>query len=264
MVASEQWQMLRLLDVDKIMSKWEQAWWVWPDGVADPRITGGVEQAYVSWMSRDVSQAAEYVTSECFVESAHLGSLVRFRLGAHNLQVAVGRWAQKSRASGGRVCRWCVPGRSGEFDGDVSTCLGGVEDEKHVMMECPRYSHVRQHVDDVIGGCEGDVRSLMCHKQQASVAHFVHKVLKQHAEPIVLSEASEDELVTGSELDDESELVEVSSEELLPGALLEDDRHVDDDDAIYDVAAGVAHACSDASSDGLLLCTLLGEVDDEM
>jgi hypothetical protein len=138
-----------------------------------------------------------------------------------------------------------------------------VEDEKHVMMECPRYSHVRQRVDDVIGGCEGDMRSLMCLKQQASVAHFVHKVLKQHAEPIVLSEASEDELVTGSELDDESELVVVLSEELLPGALLDDDRHVEDD-AMYDVAAGVAHAGSDASSDGLLLCTLLGEVDDEM
>ena len=69
--------------------------------------------------------------------------------------------------------------------------------------------------------------------------------------------------MTGSELDDESELVEVSSGELLLGALRAADMYVDDG-AIYGMAAGAAHAGSDASSDGLLLSTLLEEVDDEM
>ena len=96
----------------------------------------------------------------------------------------------------------------------------------------------------------------------ASVAHFVHKVLKQHTEPIVYSEVSEseDQLGTGSELDDEPELVEVSSGELLLGALLAD---VDDDNSGNEHAS---EACdgSGASSDGLLLSTLLDEVDDEI
>ena len=87
--------------------------------------------------------------------------------------------------------------------------------------------------------------------------------MKQHTDPIVYNEVSEEEPVTGSELDDESELVEVLSGELLLGALPGDDIPVDIE-IVDDVAAGVVRHGSDISSDGLLLSTLLGEVDSDM
>lgn len=61
------------------------------------------------------------------------------------------------------------------------------------------------------------------------------------------NKVSEDELVTGSELDAESGLVEVLSGESLLGALLDSDMHGAADN-IDDVAACVACAGSDASS----------------
>src|SRR4029079_1626027 len=148
-----------------------------------PRVAEGVEQSYVSWMSADVSQAASYVSGNCFIQPGHLRRLVRFRVGAHKLQVVVGRWAKKSRQSGGRACRWCVP-HVGDIGENHSEVTGWVEDEKHVLLECPRYRNVRRRFPQLVTECQGDMQMLMCHKNQAGVAHFVHAVLKMHDEPI--------------------------------------------------------------------------------
>ena len=42
------------------------------------------------------------------IHTAHLASLLCFRLGAHDLGVAVGRWHGVSRAD--RMCNWCSLG----------------------------------------------------------------------------------------------------------------------------------------------------------
>ena len=72
--------------------------------------------------------------------------------------------------------------------------------------------------------------SLMCHENHAAVAHFVHAVMKSHAEPIqihiihikILCDESDDDTCDDSCLDDESELVEMSSGELLLRTLMPD------------------------------------------
>jgi len=57
-----------------------------------------------------------------------LSCLMRFRLGAHPLRVAAGRWEGLPR--GQRICERCVSGQ--------------VEDEFHLVFECSAYDDVRE------------------------------------------------------------------------------------------------------------------------
>lgn len=59
---------------------------------------------------------------------AHVCSLLRFRLNAHSLRVATGRWQHLPRPQ--RVCERCTSGL--------------VEDEFHMIFECPAYDCVRE------------------------------------------------------------------------------------------------------------------------
>ncbi len=95
---------------------------------------------------------AKFVSSACFVQPDHLRSLMQFRLGGHKLQVVTGRWANKSRVSGGRVCKWCVPWQVAVEDGHEGNLLvdGWVEDEKHVLLACPRCTCVRQRFANLL------------------------------------------------------------------------------------------------------------------
>ena len=245
-VSRREWNQLEPLDIEHIMEQWQQAWWVWPDTVGDPRVTGGVEQVYASWMSGDVSQAANYVVNDCFVQSGHLRNLVQFRVGAHKLQVVVGRWAKLSRQSGGRSCRWCAPSVGNAREGP-NLRNGWIEDEKHVLLECPRYCNIRRRFSQLLDECEGDMQKLMCHRNQAGVAHFVHAVMRVHAEPVTRDEESISDTPSVSGDDDESELIEVSSGELLSSG----DSCDDNESELVELSSGE-----------LLLSTLLAEVDD--
>ena len=65
------------------------------------------------------------------IPTTHLLSLLRFRLGAHCLAVATGRWTGLAR--GDRVCHWC----------------GNVDDEFHLVFECPAFGEVRRDFADL-------------------------------------------------------------------------------------------------------------------
>lgn len=60
--------------VDAVLRQLEKARCVWPEPTTDPRAVGGVEQPGVSWMSQDVTQAADTSAVLCaaraFAESA--------------------------------------------------------------------------------------------------------------------------------------------------------------------------------------------------
>ena len=71
------------------------------------------------------------------VPRLHLHSLLRFRLGAHCLGIATGRWHGLSRDA--RVCQWC----------------GNVDDEFHAVFECPALSEVRAKYVDLFVGFGG-------------------------------------------------------------------------------------------------------------
>jgi hypothetical protein len=72
--------------VQKVLDVWEDAWWSWPYADGDPRNVGGVLQAYRGWTFDDLCQADKHVRSQCLICPDHLQSLVKFRLGAHNLR----------------------------------------------------------------------------------------------------------------------------------------------------------------------------------
>ncbi len=61
------------------------------------------------------------------INAAHMASLLRFRLGAHDLPVAVGRFNRVPRSQ--RLCQLCS--------------AGVVGDEFHMVFECAYYSAVR-------------------------------------------------------------------------------------------------------------------------
>ena len=181
---------------------------------------------------------------------------MRFRLGAHNLQVVVGRWARSSRDSGGRACQWCTMRDS------LSHLQGWVEDEKHVLMECSRYIDIRQRFSGLLADCHGDMQQLMCHPNHPAVAHFVHAVLVRHAQAIVCSDRSSSGPTTEWE-DDLSELVEIlsaSSGEMLLSTLL-DEHEATPHTCGGDLALepGDTQGSDEVLSEDIVLSTLLHE-----
>jgi len=99
------------------------------------------------------------------------GSLELFlRLGAHWLSVVTGRWINGGNQRGQRYCKNC------------RACA--VEDEKHFLMECPAYHAIRDDFQELYfylllvrsikqelyDDCGGDMRKLMCHPKQHTVA----------------------------------------------------------------------------------------------
>ena len=70
-----------------------------------------------------------YVQTTRGIPFDQLKQLIRFRTGAHHLAIETGRWQKKARSL--RVCTKCTNG-----------C---VEDELHLLFECPAYSHLRRH-----------------------------------------------------------------------------------------------------------------------
>ena len=55
---------------------------------------------------------------------------MRLRTGAHHLRVETERWKKPRLPRSQRVCEKCTWG-------------GTVEDEFHLLFECPRYHHIR-------------------------------------------------------------------------------------------------------------------------
>ena len=115
----------------------------------------------------------------------HVYSLLRFRLGAHDLRVATGRWGQcpTARASrGARLCERCD--------------LGLVEDEFHVVFECPfyapvrerfailfsEYSHNWEHVAEHVRSDGLELKRFM-QQDVKKVAAFVHAFWKMRTNP---------------------------------------------------------------------------------
>jgi hypothetical protein len=205
-----------------------QAWLYqqWHDLPANPRTAGSesvVYSTYDRWfagtpfgeldMAQPQSWCPDYVHNTAGLNKMHLASLMRFRLGAHDLRVATGRW---ERADGRalprqqRLCTFCTADQ--------------VEDEFHMVFECDAYDSVREHfwyLFDEFGEWQSprdtvrpDGRCLAAFMQQrqSSVAAFVHYCFLARRDPelvhVMLTGADSTASVEESEL---SELIEVSS-----------------------------------------------------
>ena len=135
----------------------------------DPRVSDSsnvMSSTYMAWMNDRVSQPAPYIKHGRPIHPNHLLDLMRFRLGVHWLAVVTGRWSNPVDGTAGGVprpyrrCRKCSEG-----------CI---EDERHFLMECQSYSHIRAMFSDLYSECDDSMVKLMCHPKQYKVALLVH------------------------------------------------------------------------------------------
>lgn len=138
---------------------------------ATPRVPGSdkTEDGYPMGMPR-------YVCHTGGVPFEQVKSLMRLRTGAHHLAIETGRWQGLNRDE--RLC---------------TKCNGGVvEDELHVLFECPFYDDVRAKFSEPLFsqfGGPGGVASVMQHQwfrcaefmeqEPRFVARFVHECLQK-------------------------------------------------------------------------------------
>lgn len=157
-------------------------------------------------LSQPASGRASLVNDSAGLSMACLSSLLRFRLAAHDLCVCTGRWQNRSRQQ--RICDRCS--------------LQQVEDEFHMVFECPFYQDIRQYFSCLFsqfGGwrrCDllarpetGDMRTFM-RQPSHLIAAFVHKCwLRRCGQDVrVLSRSDDDH---GGSISDD--FVSVSSNE---------------------------------------------------
>ncbi len=83
---------------------------------------------------------------------------VRFKLGCHNLAIETGRWTGVPRAE--RVCHRCQQ--------------GALDDERHLVFECPAFEHLRRDRRHLFGReVAFDMRRFFAHTDQRGVVFFV-------------------------------------------------------------------------------------------
>jgi len=198
-----------------------QPWGSLPDNprtAARDRVVCGT---YENWMAEtafsdlDMSHPASWCSSLhrlAGFQKAELHCLLRFRLGAHNLRVATGRWEGLARSQ--RVCERCVSGQ--------------VEDEFHLVFECSAYDDVRElhsHLFDEFGGwsqptvrTEGRQMAAFMSQHPRAVARFlvdcftIREVGPWYLDVDSASSASDG---VASVLSDSDELVPVASDDEL-------------------------------------------------
>lgn len=143
------------LPVVEVLSAFD-TWWCreFSEALADPRNAPTSQVSlctYEQWFATEpvmggydrgcLSRVPGYVANTAGIPTQHVRSLAAFRVGAHRLEVATGRWARCPRAE--RVCQLCGEGAGDEF---------------HVVFECsgqevPRQLHAR--LFDEFGGWAG-------------------------------------------------------------------------------------------------------------
>ena len=92
-----------------------------------------------------------YIKHTGGIPFAHVKQLMRFRTGAHHLWVETGRWLKPRLPRSLRVCQKCTWGST-------------VEDEYHVLFECPAYHRIRLKYETALfskfGGVSRVARSM--------------------------------------------------------------------------------------------------------
>ena len=128
---------LPVIPIAEVFGAWDEVWdRQWLGLSNDPRCacSDRVRHAtYHAWfavrapMPNCLACPAYVRMSEC-ISQPHLRSLIQFRTGSHCLRIETGRWDGTMRSD--RTCRHCH--------------WGVVEDEMHLVFECPAYMGVRR------------------------------------------------------------------------------------------------------------------------
>ena len=157
----------------------------WQDLDADPRTAPSTKVrmvTYNSWFAVETPPQIEKKLKHDYPEGMpryirHTGGipfeqvkqLMRLRTGAHHLRVETGRWQNPRLPRADRVCQKCTWGTK-------------VEDEFHMLFECPRYHHIRvryeQSLFTAFGGISQTPRSMII---QGKMSAFMNQDPKQVA-----------------------------------------------------------------------------------
>ena len=219
------------LDLDQVMSAFDD-WFLrgWLELPLDPRSASSHQvlySVYDRWFAQQSMQDLQgddrysicppHVQHTAGINAAHVASLLRFRLGAHDLPVATGRWVvdpstRQRVARQNRSCQHCSS--------------GSVGDEFHMVFECDFYAPVRSQFAGLFerfGGLEtvhhtvtavGDHMSQFMSQDKRLVAAFVHACWLRRCNPGLVHDFHE---LTDSDLELESdELLQVELVELVP------------------------------------------------
>ena len=81
-------------------------------------------------LGKILTKRPHHVKFSAGIHPSHLGALLRFRLGAHDLRVVTGRWQRPKLERQQRICQWCTQGR--------------IEDEFHMVFKCSAYDRLRR------------------------------------------------------------------------------------------------------------------------
>ena len=107
-----------------------------------------------------------YVKCTRWVPFDQLKQLIRLRTGAHHLTIETGRWQRRARDS--RVCCKCS--------------ASVVEDEMHLLFECPAYQQIRTRFSAPLFGLFGGVHAtLEAVKEPGGFCQFMEQDPKQVA-----------------------------------------------------------------------------------
>jgi hypothetical protein len=185
-----------VLDAELLLQQWDTVWdSPWSDlppahqsprclPVADARIKLVTYNAWMSVLPTEQTAASDpppaapwypdcmprYVrfTHEC--SDVHLKQLIRFRCGSHDLGIETGRWQQRARQQ--RCCTKCSQ--------------HVIDDEFHMVMECPSLHSVRAQyatLFEVVGGyararhATPEQMRVFMNQKPAVVAAFIYDCL---------------------------------------------------------------------------------------
>jgi len=129
----------------------------------DPRTApslGAGRIKYEVWMHNTT-----YVHLDCCTTQRYIQALMRLRLVSCFL-----RCDDHTAPRADRICLLCR--------------CNQIEDEKHVMLECPRYTRIRRMAifTPLYRNCRGDMNAFINQKDQFKISHLVYTILKRREE----------------------------------------------------------------------------------
>ena len=102
-----------------------------PRSIADDDNEGVKMSTYAAWFAPKSDRPDTWMNFTAHLnKQREIQTVARFRMGAHNLDIESRRWGPDRTARSCRICKYCN--------------MGKVEDEKHVIAECPAYECERE------------------------------------------------------------------------------------------------------------------------
>ena len=119
---------------------------------------------YVSIHGGNWGSIVEYLTWN--IPRKYRVILTRFRVGAHRLEVEVGRHNKIEYQR--RLCKYCK-----------SIGVEHVEDEAHFLFDCPLYDDIRNNYQKCYNGISRNLFSIFCSKSGDLLASLIHSLFSK-------------------------------------------------------------------------------------